>query len=156
MLSGEHRRETRGGCDVLVFDGELAILNLLTAILDREGYRVTATRSWEEARHLVATRSYGLAIADLEVYRRDGCRLVTALRRVSPETPILATTAYPTDEVVAFAEQNVDAFLVKPFSIGELLRAVRGSLDSGVPASTSGISSFTPRPESAPVLAASG
>jgi two-component system phosphate regulon response regulator OmpR len=156
MLSGAHGKETRDGCDILVFDGELVILELLTRVLDRAGYRPTAARTWEEALHLVATRTYGLAIADLELRRKDGCRLVTALRRVSPETPIIAMTACPAEEVVGFAQRNVDAFLVKPFGIGELLKAVGSVLDSSVPADTSGISSFARYPESAAVLAASG
>jgi DNA-binding response OmpR family regulator len=156
MLSGAHMRETSGGCDVLVFDGEPVIVDLLTAVLDREGFRVTATCSWEEARNLVATRSYGLAIADLELARRDGCRLVTTLRRVSPQTPIVAMTAYAAEEVVTFAEEHVQAFLVKPFGIGELVNAVRGALDSDVADRTSGMSSFAPRQQSAPVLAAGG
>jgi DNA-binding response OmpR family regulator len=156
MLSGAHGKETRGGCDILVFDGELVILELVTRVLDRAGYRSTGARTGEEALHLLATRTYDLAIADLELRRRDGCRLVTALRRASPETPIIAMTACPAEEVVGFAERNVDAFLVKPFGIGDLLKAVAGVLDSRVPADTSGMSSFTPRTQSAPVLAVSG
>ncbi len=156
MLSGVHRKETEGGCSILVFDGELVILDLLIRVLERAGYRPIAAHTWEEAMRLVATQTYGLAIADLEVRRRDGCRLVTALRRVSPQTPIIAMTACPAEEVVGFAEQNVDAFLVKPFGIGDLLETVGAALGSSVPADTSGMRSFAPRAQSAPVLAASG
>jgi CheY-like chemotaxis protein len=117
---------------------------------------VTATGSWEKAVDLVTTRSYGLAIADLELRSRDGCRLVSTLRRVSPETPIVATTAYPAEEVVAFAKDHVEAFLVKPFRIDELLKVVRAAVDGGVPSHLSGMSRFTPRHQGAPLLAASG
>jgi len=156
MHSDVYRPEARASCDILVFDGEPVILDLLTAVLDRQGYRVTPTPLWEEAVQLVSTRSYGLAIADLDLRRKDGCRLVTALKRVSPGIPIVAMTAYPAEEIVAFAEKHVEAFLVKPFGMDELLKVVRAALNGGVPSHMNGMSSLAPRQQSAPVLAASG
>lgn len=156
MLSGAHRKEARENSDILVFGEEPVILDLLTAVLQREGYRVTPTRSWEEALHLVTTRSYDLAIADLALRRRDGCRLVTTLRHVSPETPIVGMTAYPAKETVMFAEEHMEAFLVKPFSIGDLLKVVRRAVDGRVPGHTGGMASLVPRQQSAAMLAAGG
>jgi DNA-binding response OmpR family regulator len=154
MLSSECGNETGGNSDILVLDDEPVILDLLTAVLHREGYRVTTTRLCEEALNLVSTRSYDLAIADLELRRNDGCRLVTTLGRISPGIPIVAMTAYPASELVAFAEEHVDAFLIKPFGISELLAAVRRALDGRVLRDARGMASMASR-ESAAMVAAS-
>jgi DNA-binding response OmpR family regulator len=156
MLSGAHRDEARGNGAILVFDEDPVVLDLLTAILHREGYRVTPTRRWEEAHRLVTSLRYDLAVAELDSRRRDGCRLVTTLRNVSPETPIVATTAYPAEEVVTFAEEHVEALLAKPFGIGELLEVVRSALDGHATSHAGGMASFAPRQQNAQMLAAGG
>jgi DNA-binding response OmpR family regulator len=113
---------------ILVFDGEPVVLDLLTHVLTREGYRVTATPRSDEAFGLATSNSFDLAIADLGLRKRDGCYLVRRLRQARPDTPIVATTAYPAAEIVTFAEKHAEALLPKPFAIGELLTAVRTAL----------------------------
>jgi DNA-binding NtrC family response regulator len=154
MLGGVHRNETGEDCEILVFDEEVVILDLLATVLHREGYRVSPTRRWDEALHLATRRRYDLVIADVELRRRDGCRLVATLRHVSPDTPIVAMTAYPAREVVAFAEEHVQAFLVKPFGIGQLLQAVRTALGGRAPSHSSRMASLAPLQQSVPILAA--
>jgi DNA-binding response OmpR family regulator len=129
MIGGSDRPKRNGHSTILVFDDEPMILGLLSKVLEREGYRVTATRDGDEAIELVSILSYDLALTDLGLRRRDGCRVVREIKRLRPETPILATTAYPAAEIVTFAEEHAEAFLTKPFGIGELLSLVRRVLD---------------------------
>jgi two-component system cell cycle sensor histidine kinase/response regulator CckA len=144
MIGGLDRIERDGRSRVLVFDDEPMILELLATVLRREGYRVTVTRKEDEALQLVSNLGYDLAVTDLGIRKRDGCRLVSEIRRVSPGTPIVAMTAYPATEIVAFAQEHAEAFLTKPFGIGELVSAVRRVLDGravGRAGSASGLAS---------------
>jgi CheY-like chemotaxis protein len=136
-----------------VYDCEPIILDLLASVLQREGYRVTATRLRDEAMKLVSSHKYDLAIADLEVRKMDGCQLIDRIRQVSPDTRVVATTAYPAREVVTYAEEHAEAFLTKPFGIADLLSAVRRVLDGRAMADAYGSAPLFPR-ESSPVLAA--
>jgi DNA-binding response OmpR family regulator len=131
MIGGLDRREIERRCRVLVFDDEPVILELLATVLQREGYGVTVTRREDEALYLVTNLGYDLAVTDLGIRENNGRRLVSEIRRVSPETPIVAMTAYPATDIVTFAEEHAEAFLTKPFGIGELLSAVRRALDGG-------------------------
>lgn len=153
MFDGLDRRGRDRRSTILVFDGEPMILDLLATVLQRDGYRVSTTRQSDEALQLLSNLSYDLVVTDLGVHENDGRRLVSEIRRVSPGTPIVAMTAYPAMEIVAFGEEHADAFLPKPFGIGELLSVVRRVLNgravSGA-ASTSSLRSVG----GAPLLAA--
>jgi DNA-binding response OmpR family regulator len=118
-----------GHRNILVFDNEPIVLDLLALVLAKAGYLVTATARSQEALGLASSRRFDLAIADVGLRRRDGHYLVHRLRELSPETPIVATTAYPAAEVVSFAEENAEILLPKPFAIGELLVAVQETLE---------------------------
>ena len=125
MVAPAERNSSKQCGSILVFDGEPVMLDLLAVVLTREGYLVTTTPRSEEALGLASSGRFDLAIADLGLRHRDGCHLVRKLRQLSPETPIVATTAYPASEVVSFAEEHAEILLPKPFGIGELLGAVR-------------------------------
>lgn len=140
MIGGSDRRERDGRSTVLVFDDEPTILELLATVLQRAGYRVTATRNEDEALQLVSNLGYDLAVTDLGIRKNDGCRLVSEIRRVSPGTSIVAMTAYPAMEIVTFAEEHAEAFLTKPFGISELLSAVRRVLDGRAVARAASVS----------------
>jgi CheY-like chemotaxis protein len=153
MLNSSDERECSVAGNILVFDGEPLILDLLASVLQREGYQVTATRLGDEAMDLVNAHSYDLAIADLELHTMEGRRLIDRIRQVSPETHVMATTAYPALDIVAFAEEYAEAFLTKPFGIGDLLSAVHRVLDGRAVGDAYGRATLVPY-EGAPMLAA--
>jgi CheY-like chemotaxis protein len=128
MVRGRGIRDLRGSESILVFDDEQVILDFLAEVLTREGYRVTTTPCGEEALELFASHRFDLAIADLGLRERDGRNLVCRIKQLSPQTSVVAMSAYPAKEAISFAEGYTEAFLTKPFGMGELLSAVRQAL----------------------------
>jgi len=128
VTSGGDMKDGRGREKILVFDHEPLILELLVTVLRREGYCVTATDRGEEVLELVSSDPFDLAIADLGLSRWNGRSLVRRIRQMTPDTPIVAMSAYPAKEVIRFAEQHAEAFLTKPFCMVELLAAVRRAM----------------------------
>ncbi len=148
MVSGGHVDGSHRRTSILVFDEEPVILEFLAAALKREGYQVTTTPHGDEALGLFAGgHRFDLAIADLGLRQRDGRHLVRGIKQVSPGTVIVAMTAYPTSEVVRFAEEYAQAFLAKPFNLGDLLMAVRGVLNQRSVPDASREPGFVPREE---------
>jgi DNA-binding response OmpR family regulator len=148
MLSGGHLDGSPRHASVLVFDDEPVILQFLAAALKREGYHVTTTPDGDEALGLFAGgHRFDLAIADLGLRQGDGRHLVGGIKELSPGTLIVAMTAYPTTEVVRFAEEHAQAFLTKPFNIGDLLAVVRGVLSQRSAADGGREPGFVPREE---------
>ena len=116
---------------VLVYDDDEILLDLLGLVLMREGYHIKATLCAQAGIRLMSTQRFDLAIADLGLRRSNGYELVRMIREVSPETAIVAVSAYPSDEVVRFARRHAQAFLDKPFSLADLVRQVGSLLDRG-------------------------
>lgn len=127
---------------ILVYDDDGVLLNLLGLVLSREGYDVTATVSEQEAIACGPTRPFDLAIADLGLHRSNGYRLVRMISEESPETAIVAISAYPASEVVRFAREHARAFLDKPFALRDLVDVVRSTLAQGLKENAAGRDAF--------------
>ena len=127
-MNGEEMKDRRSREKILVFDHEPLILEFVTTVLRKKGYRVTATVSEEEVLRLLSGDDFDLAIADLGLSRWNGQQLVRDIRRMTPDTPVVAMSAYPEKQIIRFAEQHADAFLTKPFCMMELVTAVRGAM----------------------------
>jgi len=131
MISSTVHTDLPQSGKVLVYDDDEILLNLLGLVLKREGYHIKATVCAQEGIRLMSTQRFDLAIADLGLRRTNGYELVRMIREVSPETAIVAVSAYPSDEVVRFARKHAQAFLDKPFSLAELVREVGCLLEQG-------------------------
>jgi two-component system, OmpR family, response regulator MprA len=121
--------ETRpGGGRVLVVDDDPAVLSLLRRALVLAGYDVLAAENGEAALSLAATQEPVLVVLDVMLPGIDGFTVAQRLRAAGP-TPILMLTARDTvPDRVAGLDSGADDYLVKPFSVEELLARVRALL----------------------------
>lgn len=113
---------------VLVVDDEQPILDLLAYNLKRANYRVLTAHDGEEALRLARREQPDLVILDLMLPRLDGLEVCRALRREG-NIPIIMLTARDSevDRVVGL-ELGADDYVVKPFSVRELLARVKNVL----------------------------
>ena len=155
MVGDRKRDGSRGRKNVLVFDEETVILDLLALVLSREGLQVTTTTRHEEALGLFSRGTFDLAIADLGLHNGNGRRLVQKIKEISPKTAIVSMAAYPAGEIQSFAEEHTAAFLAKPFELSELLAAVRSALGRGSVKESGPDRAFASR-QGLPVAAVSG
>ena len=110
---------------IMVYDDDRLLLDVLVTMLRREGYQLTSTHSEQEAMALARAQHFDLAVVDLGRQRSKGYDLVGVISATSPETLIVAMSAYPAQEVVRFAREHAQTFLEKPFSLAELVDVVR-------------------------------
>lgn len=118
---------------ILVVDDELPIVELLSYNLKRAGYRVSIARDGEEALRLARQGQPDLIILDLMLPRLDGLEVCRILRR-ERDVPIIMLTARDSeiDRVVGL-ELGADDYVVKPFSVRELLSRVKSVLRRAAP-----------------------
>ena len=118
---------------ILVVDDEPPIVDLLSYNLRRANYEVVIARDGEEA--LVKARQMppDLVILDLMLPRLDGLEVCRALRR-ERDVPIIMLTARDSevDRVVGL-ELGADDYVVKPFSVRELMARVKSVLRRTAP-----------------------
>ena len=118
---------------ILVVDDEPAIVEVLVYNLQRANYTVVIARDGEEALAKAREEIPDLVILDLMLPQLDGLEVCRALRR-ERDVPIIMLTARDSevDRVVGL-ELGADDYVVKPFSVRELMARVGSVLRRAAP-----------------------
>ena len=118
---------------ILIVDDEPPIIEVLSYNLRRENYQVLVARDGEQALAQARREQPDLVILDLMLPRIDGLEVCRTLRR-ERDVPIIMLTARDSeiDRVVGL-ELGADDYVVKPFSVRELMVRVRNVLRRTVP-----------------------
>ena len=114
---------------ILVVDDEPEVLSLMRRGLTVAGYSVETAESGEEALDFAVVRSLDAVILDVRLPGMDGIEVCRRLRAGDADLPIMMLTARGrVPDRVAGLDAGADDYLVKPFSIDELLARVRALL----------------------------
>ncbi len=113
---------------VLLVEDEATLLELVAQHLRREGFEVTTAMNGDEALTLARSEPPDVCVFDVMLPGLDGLSLCRILRKES-EVPILLLTARGAeiDRVIGL-ESGADDYIVKPFSLPELVARVRAAL----------------------------
>jgi len=110
---------------VLVVEDESTIARPLQRALDREGYTVSMCETGYSALRLARTWSPDVILLDLLLPDMDG-RDVAREIRLRSQVPIIMVTARGEEaDRVAGLELGADDYIVKPFSVPELIARMR-------------------------------
>ncbi len=117
---------------VLLVEDDRELRATLNAAMQVEGYRVVAVASLAEAKAVlgqVGERSrFDLVLLDLGLPDGDGESLLGSLR-AEQRAPIIVISARHTDAPkIRLLDAGADDYLVKPFSVGEMLARMRVAL----------------------------
>lgn len=128
MVAGLEESRTRSV--VLVEDDE-DISETIKYNLEREGFRVRAAGTGEEALNLILDRPPNLILLDLNLPQMSGLELCRRLRAeaTTARVPVLMLTARAdeSDKVLGL-NLGADDYITKPFSMRELIARVRAVL----------------------------
>jgi len=113
---------------ILVVDDEPPIVNMLAYNLKQANYDVLIARDGEEALQQARREQPDLIILDIMLPKMDGLDVCRTLRR-ERDVPIIMLTARD-DEIdrVVGLELGADDYVVKPFSVRELMVRVKNVL----------------------------
>ncbi|WP_285726490.1 response regulator transcription factor [Geothrix rubra] len=114
---------------ILVVEDEPSLCQLLVNNLSFEGYSVEAAGDGVPALAAHAARRADLIVLDLMLPQMDGFEVLRNLRERKDEVPVLMLTArgQETDRVQGLS-LGADDYLVKPFSVLELIARVKAIL----------------------------
>jgi two-component system, OmpR family, phosphate regulon response regulator OmpR len=117
---------------LLVVDDDDRIRELLKQYLTRAGFRVTAAPAGPQARTLLGTLDFDLAVFDVMMPGEDGFSLVRWLREQkghAGRTPVLMLTARGlSEDRIEGLKLGADDYLAKPFEPEELLLRIEAIL----------------------------
>ncbi len=114
---------------LLVIEDELPMRTALVETLAAEGYRVRSAADGIAGLELACTEDFDLVLLDVMMPGLDGYAVCKALRQRGRDMPVLMLTAKgQIDDRVAGLDSGADDYLMKPFSLKELLARVRALL----------------------------
>ena len=114
---------------ILVVDDEPNIVEILRFNLQREGYEVLAAYDGQEGLDIARSEGPDLILLDVMLPRLDGFQVCEELRKTDRLTPIIMLTAREEErDRVMGLELGADDYVVKPFSVRELLARVRTNI----------------------------
>ena len=114
---------------ILVVDDETSIVDILRFNLQREGYEVLAAYDGTEGLEKARSQAPDLILLDVMLPGMDGFHVCEELRKTDRLTPIIMLTAREEErDRVMGLELGADDYVVKPFSVRELLARVRTNI----------------------------
>ena len=106
---------------LLLVDDDPTILNLLTEFVSRLGHQYRTAGDGLEAMSSLEQSSATIVITDLLMPRMDGMELIQEIKKLWPETDVMAITGYSRDfNYTDVIKAGACDFIQKPFNLDEL------------------------------------
>jgi len=119
---------------VLVIDDDDLMLSVMREILESAHYYVTTADNGDCGIELFRTEMPEVVITDLIMPRTDGVHVIEAIRRISPDVPIIAVSGTPRLETIDNAVRaEANRVIAKPFDQDEILDAIAELLEYTAP-----------------------
>jgi DNA-binding response OmpR family regulator len=114
---------------VLLIEDEPGIVDFVQRGLEAAGFSVQAALDGIEGERLAIGGDCDAVVLDLMLPGRSGMEILASVRRARPTLPVIVLTARgEVEDRVAGLEAGAVDYLVKPFSIAELVARVRTHL----------------------------
>lgn len=123
----------RGRKTVLIVDDEQDLRESVSMALESQGYDVIIAEDGREGISAAATHTPSLILVDYRMPELNGVEFLEELRNTEglTETPVIIITVDPELELRRNASQlGIQGFLVKPFSMEELMQTVTNLLQT--------------------------
>lgn len=117
---------------VLVVDDDEDIVNIVSALLENEGYKTVTAINGKEALERAMAEKPDLIIADIMMPEMDGWEFCWRVRENATlgETPFVFLTARAdVMDQIRGSEIGADDYIIKPFRKQELLKRVQNTFD---------------------------
>src|SRR6056297_1868792 len=119
--------------DILIVDDERDIRELISDILEDEGYTTRRAGNSDEAMTAIAAEQPGLLILDiwLKDSQMDGIDILKTVKRDYPDVPVVIISGHGNIEIaVAAIKQGAYDFIEKPFNIDQLMVVIRRGMET--------------------------
>jgi len=113
-------------CRVLLVEDDRTQRELLTELLEEEGFSVTSASSGERALDLFRKEHYDAVITDVRLPGMSGLELLQKLKELEPAVEIIVITAFSSvDDAVKAIKMGAFHYVTKPFEPEVLVNLLR-------------------------------
>jgi DNA-binding response OmpR family regulator len=114
---------------ILLIEDEPGIVDFVRRGMEAEGFHVQSALDGVEGERLALRDGFDAVVLDMMLPGRGGLEILAALRAAKPGLPVIVLTAKgEIEDRVAGLDAGAVDYLVKPFSLAELLARVRAQL----------------------------
>jgi DNA-binding NtrC family response regulator len=116
---------------ILIVEDEPKMRRLLELQLAEEGFEARTAAEAETGLKLLNKEKFDLIVTDFKLPGMNGLEFLQAAKRVNADIPVVVMTAHGTIESAVEAMKNgASDYVLKPFSLAELVLVIRKELDS--------------------------
>ncbi|MGZ2257844.1 nitrogen assimilation response regulator NtrX [Roseobacter sp. A03A-229] len=119
--------------DILIVDDERDIRELISDILQDEGFATRLAGNSDDAMAAINAEAPALIVLDiwLKDSRMDGIDILKTVKRDNPDVPVVIISGHGNIEIaVAAIKQGAYDFIEKPFNIDQLLVVIRRAMET--------------------------
>ena len=111
---------------ILLVEDDLLIGGAIEQALHDQAYALDWVKDGHAALSTIQMQTYGLILLDLSLPVKGGLEVLRSLRQKGQDIPVIIITAKDSQaERIQGLDLGADDYLIKPFSIGELLARMR-------------------------------
>jgi DNA-binding NtrC family response regulator len=126
LLKDEMKQEK-----ILIVDDEEIVLETMGDDLVEAGFDVKKAKNGAEGISQFKQETFDLVISDLRMDEMDGLGVLKEVKRLSPTTPVIIITGYPSSKVAKEALLlGASDIIMKPTGLGEIFKAIHQHIDS--------------------------
>ncbi len=115
---------------ILIIDDETEVLASLDELLKIEGYETATATTAAAGLEKLAKEPFDLVLLDISLPDSNGIDVLKAIKRDSPEIPVIMITAYDSSQVAFQASrEGAESYITKPWDNDKLLLEIRNLLD---------------------------
>jgi len=113
------------GLPILVVEDDTSLRRVLVGVLGREGYRPLEAADGDQGFGVFQRERPPIVVTDVRLPGIDGLEVLKRIKKVSPETFVIISTGYGSEEIAIEAlRSGASNYFVKPFTIHEFTYAV--------------------------------
>lgn len=112
-----------------IVEDDVAFGKMLATYLERKGFQISISLTGENARKVLAERTFDFLITDLQLPDDSGLELLVYANEVAPKTKVILMTGYAeVDTAVKAIKKGALDYISKPFRPEELLMIIEESV----------------------------
>ena len=114
---------------VLIVEDEKNLASAIKDNLEFEGYEAIMSLDGKDGLHRALNETFDIIVLDLMLPEIDGFQILREFRKIKKDIPVIIISAKNLDEDKVFGlNLGADDYVVKPFSIMELIARIRAQL----------------------------
>ncbi|MGD0645685.1 MAG: response regulator [Candidatus Bathyarchaeia archaeon] len=112
--------------NILIVDDDQEIRNVLSSILEREGYLVEGLENGKKAINICEKTPFDVALIDIDLPDIKRTGLLRILKEIQPKMVKIIITGHPSIENAAKSvNEEAEGYVLKPLNVVELLELIK-------------------------------